>query len=883
MPRMTVSQRLSAPLRSSFFASTFITALAILLVVTIIEMRGQARLRGAVQDNVASRAQQITGMLAGQSGGAVKFGQAAPLEALATSMIAEAKGDALGAVFVDAQGVAVFATGGGEFDAAQARSLANRALETGAVVTADRSMLQAYPVRFGKDNTTVGAITTQWTDAVQLRALDASRTRTMVIAAGVFLGALFLVAMFQFAFVSHPLIRTSRAMQAIAREEFDTEIPSLSRRDEIGRIAARLVEFRDALMSAKAAERESAFRSAAIGQSAAAVMLLDPEMRVIFINPSCNALLEDMMVNFDEDVIGNLSTLAGRSIGRLPGLSDVVGAAGSGKMARTLRWGQARVKVTAASVVDAGGVVIGYVLEFVDVTMSDLNAALLGALEERQLRVDMGEDHKVVHSNDPFLELTGFTPGELSGKTGDELLVSVDADAETQGRNTAAVRSGRAIVGRFHLASADNRALYVEGSINPVLADDGSVERVVFLGADITQSLEKMELLEEERRRVSQEQQQVVSALGVGLRSLADGDLGTEIETQFSHDYEALRADFNQAVLALRLAMDAVMQNARSIRGGAKEITSAADDLAQRTERQASTLEETAAALDELTESVRSAAEGADDARKMAAEAQENAQNGGVIAKDAVNAMGAIKTSSQEISKITGVIDDIAFQTNLLALNAGVEAARAGEAGRGFAVVATEVRALAQRSSEAAREINQLIMASGDQVGTGVDLVNRTGDALSAIVNSVSDISERIAGIAVSSREQSSGLSEINGAMNDLDQVTQQNAAMFEETTAASHVLKSEAESLLEAAARFRLSGDSDGVDGFASGGPVKSKPRNQNTRVAKQSDQDGDLDWDDAIKENEATRVALAPPATTFADGDLGDAAEPDALWKEF
>jgi methyl-accepting chemotaxis protein len=312
---------------------------------------------------------------------------------------------------------------------------------------------------------------------------------------------------------------------------------------------------------------------------------------------------------------------------------------------------------------------------------------------------------------------------------------------------------------------------------------------------------------EAEREKSAEEQSHVVELLSEAMNKLAEGDLQTDISETVPPAYEKLRTDFNGTVESLRQAIAAVMHNSESIRNETAEITSAADDLSRRTETQAATLEETAAALDELTVSVRSAAEGADDVSKMSAEAQKNAEQGGNVAREAVAAMDGIKTSSQEISKITSVIDDIAFQTNLLALNAGVEAARAGEAGRGFAVVATEVRALAQRSSDAAREINALISSSGDQVQQGVELVDKTGTALASIVTSISEISNRVSNIATSSREQSSGLAEINTAVNELDHVTQQNAAMFEETTAASHALTSEADALAKAVSRFKMDG----------------------------------------------------------------------------
>jgi len=301
----------------------------------------------------------------------------------------------------------------------------------------------------------------------------------------------------------------------------------------------------------------------------------------------------------------------------------------------------------------------------------------------------------------------------------------------------------------------------------------------------------------------------VNESFGEGVGKLAAGDLTFRIDRRVPEAYSGLQRDFNAAMERMQQTMQTVSTNTTSMTSSANEVSLAANDLARRTEQQAASLEETAAALDEITATVRRTAEGTRRADLVVSGAREQAQRSGVVVRDAVAAMSAIEDSAKRISQIIGVIDEIAFQTNLLALNAGVEAARAGEAGRGFAVVASEVRALAQRSSEAAKEIKTLIMASSQQVENGVDLVSRTGEALQEIVTQVEQITGLVAEISASTQEQASGLGQVNTAINQMDQVTQQNAAMVEESTAASQSLANEASELSHLVAQFKTSGRS--------------------------------------------------------------------------
>ena len=304
-------------------------------------------------------------------------------------------------------------------------------------------------------------------------------------------------------------------------------------------------------------------------------------------------------------------------------------------------------------------------------------------------------------------------------------------------------------------------------------------------------------------RESAERQEAVVAALREGLGRLARGDLSVSLEGRFDAGFEDLGRDFETTVRSLQQAIGDVGSRTRTITAEVDALASAADSLARRTERQAATLEEISAAVTELAESTGGAAENAGTARDLVTRARGDAESGVAVMAEAMGAMERIEKASRHIHKVTEVIDHIAFQTNLLALNAGVEAARAGDAGRGFAVVAAEVRGLAQRSSEAASEINQLIVDSEAQVKEGVRLVGETGAALGEIKTAVADIARRVTEIATSSEEQSVALAEINTALADLDSVTQHNAAMFEEATASSQILASNAAELAAAMERF--------------------------------------------------------------------------------
>ncbi|MBS8228807.1 methyl-accepting chemotaxis protein [Vannielia litorea] len=472
-------------------------------------------------------------------------------------------------------------------------------------------------------------------------------------------------------------------------------------------------------------------------------------------------------------------------------------AKGEPKLGKFRRWGKGGremwLEATYNPIIDSRGKVERVVKVAADITETRMQAidsqGQLEALGRSQAVIEFSPEGIVQRANENFLKALGYTEEEIVGQhhsifVDPEVVKSPDYATFWEELAGGVFQSAQ-----FMRLAKDGREVWIQASYNPILDADGKVAKVVKFATEITA------------------QKRAITELQEAVSRLASHDLGVCIDADVPEEFLQLKEEFNLSIRALSEVISGISGRADAILTETGQISVAARDLSMRTEKQAAALEETAAALDEMTSSVRGAAMNADDAAKTASAAEESTASGLEMSRKAVEAMKEIAASSEQVSNITSVIDEIAFQTNLLALNAGVEAARAGESGRGFAVVASEVRQLALRSSDSSREIAQLVASTFERIQAGVKLVDESGTALEQIAGYVQDIRGRVASLATSAQEQSVGLDEINSAVNDLDRGTQQNAAMFEETSAATQALEREAETLSGSTRQFRFGG----------------------------------------------------------------------------
>lgn len=432
--------------------------------------------------------------------------------------------------------------------------------------------------------------------------------------------------------------------------------------------------------------------------------------------------------------------------------------------------------------------VVKYATDITEQTLKNADyQGQIAAISKSQAMIAFNLDGTIIDANDNFLAALGYQLHDIQGRHHHMFVATDERESEAYRQFWQQLNEGEFQAGEYRRIGKGGKEIWIQATYNPIMDANGKPFKVVKYASDVTGRIKAVE-----------------AAKNAVLR-LSEGDLSASITEEFIPEFQGLKAAINETVSRLRDMVRTIMSAASEVSTGATEIERGNNELNGRTERQASSLEETATSMEQLTSTVQNNASNSRLANEYSVDATQKAEDGGKIVRSAVDSMGAISDSSKRIYDIIGVIDELAFQTNLLALNAAVEAARAGEHGRGFAVVATEVRSLAQRSAAAAKEIKDLIKDSVNKVEDGTRLVNQSGETLDEIVSAIRKVSEMIASIDTSSSEQASGIGEINRAVSEMESMTQQNAALVEQASAASEALSTEAAAMTQQLSFFKL------------------------------------------------------------------------------
>lgn len=785
---MTTEVKATSKPRGSFIYSIFFKCLVLMAfscfiisaVLTYKSIRATDKL---ATDSVLTFGGQMLSQLSQRAIPALRFNNVDGLSEMMSQTV-EAMGESTaGGVVLGADGT-VLAEAMREGKSSELMvDLARQALEDGEPRTDLERLIIVRPIISGAESELIGAIALDWQTDVLYAVVVEQKKFAFAVAGGLAITMLLLASYMINRIVAKPMAALATSTNKISAGDYECEVAQFKPGNEVYPVSEALSEFQQALKGSEAARKDAAMKSAALDAGSAAIMIANSDFKIVYASRAVldllkhhSSVIQSRVDGFDPEVI------LGQSIDifhKKPDMQrNMLGALGSKGHDASLEMGDVTLELKISKIDGDDGERIGYVVEWADVSEQHLNAAVLDSLNNNQARAEFGQDGQLLDANDEFRKLAGLTTEAQSCVFSQTVLVDQrPADAS------------KAMFGELTINGENGTVSHLLGGLSPVMYNNGDLKRTVLIAADVTDDYNAKLAAEDERERMQNEQDGMITSLSNALATLADGNLTVRINETFKGSNDRIRQDFNTAIERLDEAIASVVSGTTEINSEVAGVANAATELSKRTESQAATLEETAAAISEISESVTNSAHGAKSANEVVVAAQNDAHASGKVVHEAVDAMGEIEKSSSEISSIVKVIDDIAFQTNLLALNAGVEAARAGDAGRGFAVVASEVRALAQRSSEAASEIGTLISTSSNSVELGVKLVGDAGEALEKIIHSIENISEYVSQIASASQEQSSSVVEINSAMGQLDQVTQENAAMFEETTAASQNL----------------------------------------------------------------------------------------------